>query len=829
MVTQKSIFSWIFRYLRGLQALLVLLIVAATFFRVLPLEMQKRIVNLAIGMRSVDLLLLYCGLYLAAVVLAGILKYVINVIQAYIGERITTEIRRQLYEHIISLPVHFFRKAPPGLVISAVVGELSAVAEFLGSAIATPLVNLLTLAAFAGYMLYLNPLLAVVSFSVYPLELVIIPFLQKKYNKLNRRRIDITRRLSNTLDESVSGIHEIHGNGSHLLEIQRFTSIAVELFKTRFRMSRVKLFIKFTNNFFQSLGPFVLFILGGYLSIKGRLDLGALVAFLSAYEKLYDPWKELMQYYQTYQDATVRYKRVMSYFNVKSPFIIEGDGQVIVPLLKGEVEAHDVAFYVDGHPLLDGISFDAKPGSQIALVGFSGSGKSTLVMVLAQLYEYHSGQVKLDGRELKDIPKSDLSRFLGYVAQFPFIFDGTIRDNLLYACRALESHNRGDSPVVKPSDDEVYEIIRDVGLEDDIIGFGLNSRLRFPEDEHLVPEIIRLRRLFHEECHDGASVLVERFDADTYLEYCSLATNLVFGAPKDGRPAEEVLLELEDAPEVLDNLGLFIPLTLLGLHLARETLEVLRDIEEDSFFFRSTPVNPEEVEYFKSLVASNKDPDRMRMSEKLACIRLALRFTQRFHTMLKLPLPFMSYVVRCRRPFRRFIEERYPDLFEFIEEDAYITSYPIFRNIIFGTVRSEYSHAEGEVNGAVLSVIKKARMEGALLQKGLDFEVGAKGDRLSGGQKQKLAIARVLLKKPKILILDEATASLDNASQQRIHSLIERKFRGRATIFSVLHRLELVKNYDMICVMKAGKIIEQGSYDELMQKKGVLYELVSGF
>lgn len=827
MVTQKSIFSWIFQYFKGLQLILVALIFAATFFRVLPLEMQKRIVNLAIGMRSIDLLLLYCGLYIGAVILAGILKYVINVIQTYIGERITTEIRQQLYEHIISLPVHFFRKAPPGLVISTVVGELSAVADFLGSAIATPLVNLLTLATFAGYMFYLNPLLAAVSFSVYPLEFLIIPFLQKKYNRLNRQRIDITRRLSNILDESVSGIHEIHGNGGHILEMQKFSKTARELFVTRFKMNSVKLFIKFTNNFFQSFGPFILFILGGYLSIKGRLDLGALVAFLSAYEKLYDPWKELMEYYQTYQDATVRYRRVMSYFDVKSPFVIEGDTRERVPTLEGEVEVRDVGFYVDGHPLLDGISLDVKPGDQVALVGFSGSGKSTFVMVLAQLYEYHKGSIRIDGRELKDIPKSDLSRSVGYVAQFPFIFDGTIRDNLLYACRALQSHGHDGLTLQIPPDDEIYEVIRDVGLEDDIIGLGLNSRLNFPEDEPLAAEIIKLRKLFKEQSSEGVSSLVEKFDSSSFLEYCSLATNLLFGAPRDGRSAEEVLLELEDIVEILDNLGLLVPLTILGLHIARETLEILRDVKDESFFLRSTPLSPEEVDYFRTLLA--RDTEKMKMSEKLACVRVALRFTQRYHAMLKLPAPFRHYLVRCRVPFRRFMEERHPGVFEFMEEEGYMSSYSVFQNIIFGTVRSEYSHAEAEVSSAVLSVIKKARMEGALLEKGLDFEVGTKGDRLSGGQKQKLAIARVLLKKPKILILDEATASLDNLSQQKIHSLIEDRFRGRATVFSVLHRLELLKNYDMICVMKAGKIVEKGGYEELMQRKGVLYELVSGF
>jgi len=110
----------------------------------------------------------------------------------------------------------------------------------------------------------------------------------------------------------------------------------------------------------------------------------------------------------------------------------------------------------------------------------------------------------------------------------------------------------------------------------------------------------------------------------------------------------------------------------------------------------------------------------------------------------------------------------------------------------------------------------------------MDFNVGTKGDRLSGGQRQKLAIARVFLKAPNILIMDEATSALDNASQKRIQNLLETKWKGKSTLISVVHRLDTIKNYDKVAVMKAGKIVEMGKYEELMARKGMLYELVHG-
>lgn len=106
------------------------------------------------------------------------------------------------------------------MVISSLTSELSAVGEFLGGALAVPLINVLTLLTFAAYLAHLNPLLALISFSIYPAEILIIPVLQKRFNLLNQRRIDVTRSMSNVIGEAISGMHEIHGNAGHRLKAQ---------------------------------------------------------------------------------------------------------------------------------------------------------------------------------------------------------------------------------------------------------------------------------------------------------------------------------------------------------------------------------------------------------------------------------------------------------------------------------------------------------------------------------------------------------------------------------------------------------------------------------
>ena len=117
------------------------------------------------------------------------------------------------------------------MVIASLTSELSAIGEFMGGAIAVPIINILTLLAFAGYMAYLNPLLAVLSFSVYPVEIVIIPMLQKRFNRLNRNRIDINRSMSNVIGEAISGMHEIQGNAGYEMENRKLGRFAAKMYR----------------------------------------------------------------------------------------------------------------------------------------------------------------------------------------------------------------------------------------------------------------------------------------------------------------------------------------------------------------------------------------------------------------------------------------------------------------------------------------------------------------------------------------------------------------------------------------------------------------------
>ena len=830
MVTKKSLFSWVLERCRGLQSALFIMILFTVFFRVFPLEMQKRIVNIAIQSRNLNALFMYCGLYIGAVVMAGVLKYIINVLQGYIGQKILYEMRTQLYAHILSLPLSFFRRTPPGMVISSLTSELSGPGDFLGSALAVPVINLLTLITFAGYMVYLNPLLALLSFAIYPVEILIIPFLQKRYNKLNQDRINVTRSMSNAIGEAITGMHEIHGNASYPIENKKLDTFGAMLFRLRHRMNKNKFLVKFINNFFQSLGPFILFLVGGYLSIKGRLDLGALVAFLSAYEKLYDPWKELMDYYQDFQDSRVRYYQVMSYFDYAPEFQLKPEDQREPYQLEGKIEITDLEYVVDNDiRILDQISLNLQPGEQLAVVGFSGSGKSTLAMVIGQLYSYSRGHVLMDGMELKTLTKLDVSHNLGYVAQHPFIFDDTIMENIIYACKSLQLNQLLEEESL-PDRAQILRVVDEVGLSDDILRFGLNTLLDINAHGVFAEKLINVREEFHSRWRTELAEQVEFFDVEKFLNYTNVAENITFGHPN--REA----WELEQLPtnrifrQFLEETSLTSELSDLGVEMATQTVSLLEDLKDDQFFFEMSPIPRSEFDLYSAIVERIGKVGRDHLSRKEldAILRLALRYIPSNHKMATLPKALELKIIEARHEFFQKISDHAPGAFTFYQPSEYFYTHTIMENILFGHPKADHPRAMEKVQTRMVELLREQRLLDEVMEAGLAFQVGSMGDRLSGGQKQKIALARLFLKKPHILILDEATASLDNRSQARVQNLLRTEMKGKSTLIAVVHRLELVKDYDQIIVMKAGKIVEAGQYEELLSRKGLFYELAHG-
>lgn len=829
---------------------MLLIIVVSLFFKVYPLEMQRKIINEAINLREVDLLFLYCGLYMGAVLVAGLLKYFINTLQAIIGEKILIGLRQELYDHVLKLPLEFFHKTQPGIIISAMTSEMNAIGSFLGGALAIPIASILTFAVFLGFMIYLNPLLGIITMLIYPFEFIVIPILQKRHNIQNRERVKITRSMASLVNEAVSGIHEVQSNSSFKLEQNKLKVFIDRLFKTMRKLYVLKYGIKFSNNLFQSLGPFLLFLIGGYLAIHGQFTIGALVAFLSAYEKVYDPWKEIIAYYQLYQDSQIRYKQIMETFDLEDTVLLDSPETEPVSL-HGRIEAEGISFNInDDIQLLDDINFTLDAGKHMALIGFSGSGKSTLSRLISQLFSYSQGSMKIDGHEIKDLSKLDMAINVSTVAQHPFIFTGSVKDNLLYGCQALHTEGKTDC---MPDKKDILQIIKEVGLEADILRWGFRTVIPQARAESLVDKFLQMRQIVHETLRKDFSQAVEFYDADKYLEYSALWKNIIFGEYSDVSTPEE-LIKKNHFRTFLQQHNLEVELLDLGMNIAETTITLLYDLREDEYFFQGSPMEPDQFDEYEALVEkyTGTDPHVMKEKDRVRLLVLTLEYIPGIHKIYTMDDTLRRSIVTARHaylnevekvnieqckdgtiqteilPVTRFSEKSTTTQTTYIPfcSSQYLYNHSLGDNILFGTI-IDRDAIQNTLGNLALSHFSKQGLEDEILEIGLDFHVGSKGDNLSGGQKQKVAIARSLLKKTPLLILDEATASLDNSSQARIQRYIETKLKKNTTVIAVVHRLDMISGYDNIIVMKAGKIVESGTYEQLMADKGVLYELAS--
>ena len=308
------------RSLRHQLGLAVLLAVSAGL-ALIPIEMQRRLINEAIGTRSLAALGRYGVALLVSALAVTTVKFGINLYQAYIAERVLRDFRSGLYDHIRTLPTERLAGTPPAQLVSVVLAEAGELTEFFGQAFSTPLVSGFTLIAVSAYLATLNPwTLALLAF--HPIEILVIPRLQRQVNRFSRSRVVLGRHLSadvvRTVGRRAAGDADVPDEGA---DRRRFRRRLDRLLGTRIRSAVFANLIKWVGNAVARLGPFLIFLGGGWLIIArpGSFDLGRLVAALAAYERLNEPWQELLDYYSLKEIAITRYAQILASVSPREP------------------------------------------------------------------------------------------------------------------------------------------------------------------------------------------------------------------------------------------------------------------------------------------------------------------------------------------------------------------------------------------------------------------------------------------------------------------------------------------------------------------------------
>ena len=360
-----------------------------------------------------------------------------------VGRDIEYDLRNDLFAHLETLPLGFYQQRQTGDLMSRLVNDVTAVRMLLGPGILnfinTPVYYVYGLAI----MLSIDARLTIASLAVYPVALVVVKRTSGKLIERTLRVQEGLAELSSRVQENLSGIHVVKAYAAEARETAQFAATNERFQEQSLRLARLRGFIIPVMNVVGGVGALVVLWYGGRRVVGGHLSIGDLVAFVGYLHLLAWPTMALGWMLTVLQRGRAAMQRLNELFAV-APAITSPPGARPIEPLRGEVALRGVTFRYPGRPdlppVLDDLDLTVPAGRTVAIVGRTGSGKSALVQLLPRLFDVERGSVLLDGRDVRDLPLAWLRRQVGLVPQDPFLFTGTIADNVAFG---METNGNG--------------------------------------------------------------------------------------------------------------------------------------------------------------------------------------------------------------------------------------------------------------------------------------------------------------------------------------------------------------------------------------------------
>ncbi|MEX2246389.1 MAG: ABC transporter ATP-binding protein [Dehalococcoidia bacterium] len=423
--------------------------------RSMPFAVQG-LIREGINQNSLNAVNVWGAVYLGLAGAAALFFFLQLTMTGWIGHRLLLRLRREMFAHLQKLTLRFYDNNEVGRVMSRVTSDVTSLQELMTSGFLTIVGDIAGIAISIGFLLYFDVQLALVTFCVVPL-LVIAMAVWQNYSRRAFVRVRQAIAIVNAnLQENVSGVRVIQSLSREDENARRFDRVNAQNLDANVQAGRLTAAVMPAVEIIVALAMALLVGFGGYRVIHGHMEVATLVAFALQLQLFFDPVRDLVLQYTQLQRAMAGGERVLEVLDTVPEFEDAADA-VELDDIEGRVDFNHVSFhYVDDVPVLDDVDLHVRPGERIAFVGQTGAGKTTLTALISRFYDVSEGSIAVDGVDVRKIKHSSLARRMGLVLQDPFLFSGTVAENIRYG--------RPDA-----TQEEIMEASRTVGAHDFIM------------------------------------------------------------------------------------------------------------------------------------------------------------------------------------------------------------------------------------------------------------------------------------------------------------------------------------------------------------------------